>query len=203
METRELQKAQEELSFIKSIIKDSREKLYDNGHYLILWGIVVFLGQFSNFLAIQFRFAQYLGYIWIGLVTIGWSGSFLMGRREKRENGTENFASKVASALWMGGGISMSIMGFAFGTINGYYINPTIAVILGVLYFTTGVLYEMKWLSRLGYGWWAVAILMFYWLCKENFLVYGIVIILFMVVPGIILNKNYKRVQKDNALKEV
>jgi hypothetical protein len=51
----------EELSFIKNIIKDSREKFYDNGAHLILWGILVAIGQFSNYITIKTGSSHYLG----------------------------------------------------------------------------------------------------------------------------------------------
>ena len=204
-----VKEAQDELLFIKDIIKSSREKLYDNGAHLIHWGILVSIGQFSNYITIKTGTSHYLGYIWLIIVALGWGGGIFIGRREKLILNPDNFATKIANALWLGGGISMTIIGLGaavhFGKptiINSMAINPVISTILGGLYFTTGKLYEMKWLSRLAFGWWAVAITLFYWISYTNFLLFGIVTTLLMVVPGIILNRNYNRVFKSRSLEE-
>ncbi|PID27343.1 MAG: hypothetical protein CR982_06225 [Candidatus Cloacimonadota bacterium] len=204
-----VEQAQKELSFIKEIIENSREKLYDSGVHLVLWGVLVSIGQFSNYVTISMRKTEYLGYIWLVIVLLGWGGGFIIDKREKLVLNPNNFANKISSTLWIGGGVSMTIIGFSrlisfgeFYVITPMAINPIISIILGSLYFATGAIYDIKWFSRLAYGWWGIAIVLFSWVSYMSFLVYGFVLIGLMVVPGIILNRNYKRILKERALEE-
>ena len=207
MDNNNLNKAKDELSFIKNIIKDSREKLYDTGYHFIFWGIIIALGQSANYFTVRYGVSQYLGYIWIVLITLGWTLGIIVGKRERKIKRSDNFASKITKTLWLGGGIAMTIIGFSAAIqigdvriITSFAINPVISVILGILFFTTGVLYDMKWFSRIAYGWWIIGITLFYWKTIEGFLLYAVVMILFMVIPGIILNKNYKKIEQNRKI---
>jgi hypothetical protein len=76
------------------------------------------------------------------------------------------------------------------------------SVILGVAYFTSGKIYETKWMYLIGAGWWTGAIVLFYWHSIHTLALFGLMMILFQVVPGIYFYKKWKKLYSSKNLKE-
>ena len=63
---------------------------------------------------------------------------------------------------------------------------------LGAAYILNGVLAGKKWLSYLAIGWWGGAIIMFFYPGLQAILIMAAMMILFQIVPGIILQFEFK-----------
>ena len=99
-------------------------------------------------------------------------------------------------SVWIAFGISATILGFV-GTVSGAYhgvfISPLIAVLLGTAFLVCGVLYGKSWVSYLSIGWWGGAIAMFFMHNLETLLVMIGMLILFQVIPGLVLYREFKK----------
>ncbi|MBK8552977.1 MAG: hypothetical protein IPL53_18715 [Ignavibacteria bacterium] len=117
----------------------------------------------------------------------------------------QTFTSRILGSLWLASGISMFIYGFV-GTFSGAYnpvfICPIIATSLGISYFTSGAIQQINWLRYVSFGWWAGAIVMFLFPGIHTLLIFALMIIIFQIVPGIVLNKRSKEIpeKKHNEL---
>lgn len=194
------QTALEELTFIKNIIQDSRRKVIENGLGFIIWGILVLLGLLSTYFMLVNKIYLSIPWNWIILMGAGWLYTFLKVRKYKKKKVPSSFAVKIIGALWFSSGISMTLFGFvapASGAVNGVFISPMISVVLGIAYFVSGFLYDSKWISLLAYGWWAGAIVMFFYPGMQVFLIMSTMLILFQIVPGIVL---YSKFRKEPAV---
>ena len=193
----ETKQAELELSEIKRIMEDSRRIMVDDGTGFILWGILVATGLISSYLSV-------LGYLswsvtsiaWFVLIGSGWIITFIQIRKEKKEKKAVTFAGKVAGAIWGAAGITMTIIGFVgsySGLIKGMGISPLMACVLAAAFFVSGVIYNDKTFRYISFGWWAGALVMFFWYSPHTLLLFALMIIFMQVLPGFLMYKKWKK----------
>ena len=160
METKE---AELELSVIKKIMDDSRKAAYDSGTQGIFWSIVVAVALILTYLVlISEKGLQYIGLIWLIVIFFGTIGSIWIGIKEKKKIRTKTFASRVLTSVWLSIGVSNSI--FAFASAVAHAFNPVYLValdslVLGVGFYVTGTIQQIRLLKYLSYVWWLQGIL--------------------------------------------
>jgi hypothetical protein len=193
----EPKQAELELSIIKKIMEDSRNIALNNGWHYILWGIVVSCALIANYIMVLLHVQNhYIGFMWfILMISTAIAGTIYEKRSEKKRQ-ARTFAGNLLGSLWFAGGIAMFIFGFA-GTVSGVY-NPVyvcsvISTVLGVTFFVSGEIQQIKWFKRLSIGWWAGAVFTFFYGSVHTLLIFALMLIAFQAVPGIILNRKYKR----------
>ncbi len=193
----ESKQAELELSVIKTIMEDSRKIVCNNGWHYIFWGVVVSIALIANYVMALMSISQNsAGFMWFVTMISASVVSMIWGRRKEKQRTVKTFAGRLLGSLWFAGGISMFMFGFV-GTISGAYdaifICPIISTVLGVTYFASGEIQQLKWQKALSFGWWAGAIGLFFFPSVHTLLIFAIMLILFQTIPGIILNKRYKR----------
>ncbi len=135
---------------------------------------------------------DYMYFVWIGLIAIGWGYAYFESRKHKRIKSTTSLTGKILGGVWLACGISMTILGFIgtiSGAIRGVYVSPVLCLVLAIAYFVTGVVYDYKWQRNLSIGWWAGAIVMFFYPGAYSTLIMALMMIAFQIAPGIILLK--------------
>lgn len=188
-------KALEELKFIKKVIDESKRTIIDNGMGYIVWGILIVIGLLSTYLSIVNKSYFAYGYNWFIVIGIGWLYSFFEVRREKKVLPVVTFSARIVGAVWFATGIVMTILGFVptlTGAIHGVYVSPLMAVILGIPFYLTGVLYGIRFIKYLSIGWWAGGIVMFIYPGMYSLVLMAGMIIFFQVFPGIFLYRKFK-----------
>lgn len=189
--------AELELSEIKRIMEDSRRIMVDDGTGFILWGSLVAVGLISSYLSV-------LGYLewkvtsiaWFALIGLGWLITIIQLRREKKSRKSVSFAEKVAGAIWGSAGITMTIIGFVgsyTGLVKGMGISPLMACVLAAAFFVSGVIYNDKTFRYLSFGWWAGALVMFFWYSPHTLLLFALMIIFMQVLPGYLMYNKWKK----------
>ncbi len=157
--------AQQELTFIKKVMTDSRKILIDDGKGTIFWGLLISLGLLITYLSVVQNWEAFLSWFWPVLIAFGWIYTIVTEMRHERKRRVKTFAGKIMGAVWIAFGISATILGFV-GTVSGAYhsviISPLIAVLLGTGYLVSGLLYGKSWVSYLSIAWWGGAIVMFF-----------------------------------------
>jgi len=188
--------AAEELSFIKNIISDSQNSFALSGKPYIIWGIIIVMGLFLEFFRNFFSWDfKYMYFVWIFLIAAGWLYSYVESRKNECNAKTKSLGSKLLGSVWLVCGISMTIFGFLgtiSGAIKGVYVSPVLSMILGIAYFLTAVIYDFKWLRNISIGWWAGAIVMFFFPSQYTNLIMAFMMIGLQIIPGIILLKKVK-----------
>ncbi|MEI8134647.1 MAG: hypothetical protein WCH46_06155 [bacterium] len=196
----------EELAFIKKIISESRESFVEDGKPYILWGVIVALGMTLTYISAMTQTELYVGYIWLGLSLLGWATIiYFVKDKKKKAARTRSFVDRIQGAIWGACGMAIGLTVVLIivrdnmnindvPPIHQYYICFITAIIIGIAYFLSGIANDLKWLSNIGYGWWAGAIVMILFPSVHILLLYAILIVLFHVVPGIILMKRYKAI---------
>lgn len=188
--------AQQELAFIKKVMTDSRKILIDDGKATIFWGLLISFGLLITYFSVAQGWETSLSWFWPALIGFGLIYTIVTEIRHERKRRVITFAGKIVGAVWIAFGISATIIGFV-GTVSGAYhsviISPLIAVLLGTGYLVSGLLYGKSWVSYLSIAWWGGAIIMFLMQNLETLLIMISMMILFQVIPGIILYREFKR----------
>jgi hypothetical protein len=182
-------------------MEDSKRIAVDNGKYYILWGILVSLGIIGNYILISLdtREGRYYMYMWFILVVGGFAATTIMKMKEIKKAKVYTFAGKILSSLWLAGGITMSMVAFVGPAFNAYhyvYINPIISLVLGVTYYVSGVIQQIKWLQLISLGWWAGAIVLFAFPGIHSYLLFGLMIVFLQTIPGIVMYRKWKKEMK-------
>ena len=193
----ETTQAELELSLIKKMMEDSRKINLDNGWHFIYWGSLVTVALLLNYLLIVTRFGkpEYIGWMWF-IMMIGGAiaGGFIERKHEKKKK-VQTMAGRIIGSLWFASGIAMFMYGF-IGSISGGYnpvfICPVISTSLGISYFTSGEIQQIKLLKYIAFGWWIGAVFLFFFPGIHTLLIFAIMMICFQIIPGIILNRKFK-----------
>jgi len=198
----EKQQAELEISMIKQIMEDSKKIVVEDGKGYITWGILVVIGMLGTYFLILDRLFSYIGWLWIATIGLGWIYTFASSFRKNPEKKVRTFAGKILGAVWVSCGIAMTMVGFvgtASGAIGAYTISPMMAVILGIAYFVTGIVYGLPWVRNLAIGWWIGAIVTFFWSGMNSLLAFAAMMIAFQIIPGIILYSKFKKEYRINV----
>ncbi len=202
----------QELAYIRKIMADSRRAFAEDGKPYILWGALVAIGMTITYISALADHDFYTGYIWIGLVLIGYVNIFYYIRKKKKaETRVKSIIDRIQGAIWgaCGGTIGLVIVVFmANSTVDRNWLSLLapllvcfiVSAILGIAYFLSGIVNDLKWLRNIGFAWWAASIVMFFWQSIHVLGLYALMMVLFQVVPGIVLNRKYRAEQSRDVL---
>ncbi len=203
--------AQEELAYIRKIIGESRQAFVEDGKPYIVWGIIVAFCMTMTYLSVLTQTELYVGYIWLGLSLVGIAYILFYVKKSPKEQKVKSFMDRIQGAIWgaCGSAIGLSVILITISgnstpsdvpPIHQYYICFITSIILGIAYFLSGVANDLKWLSRIGYAWWAGAVFMIIFPSVHVLGLYAAMVIAFQVVPGIVLMKRYKKITTEGVL---
>ena len=189
--------AELELSVIKKIMEDSRNIVCNNGWHYIFWAIVVSAALIANYIMLLMKTdGDYIGWMWLVLMVGASITASLWERRADKRRPVKTFAGNMLGSLWFAGGAAMFMFGFV-GTISGaynpVYICPIISALLGVTFFISGEIQQLKWQKFLSIGWWLGSTLLFMYPSVHTLLIFAIMLFFLQAVPGILLNRKYRR----------
>ena len=205
---------QEELAYIRRIIDDSRMAFVEDGKPYIAWGIIVALGMIFSYISALMERDLGTGYVWIALTIIGWIYVFLYARKKEKTSRAKSIIDRVQDATWgvvgsmIGLVIALIFIGQALNIpdmpgIHPIYICFITAVLVGIGYYLSGTVTEVRWLRNIAYAWWAGSVVMYLWPSVHVLALYAVMIIAFQVVPGIILYRKYRALTAQNAVQPV
>lgn len=194
------QQAREDLRVIRQMMEETRRQVADNGLHYLSWTLFVAIGIIGTYAVVLYQLDESnIFWVWLAAIGLGWITSFVIGRNETH-NRSYNFAEKLLSAIWIGSGISMTLVAFTGVAVDAFhpnYIPAFIASILGIPYFTASFIYDLNWFKYIGIGWWLAGLGFFLWGSFHTLAVLGILMILFQAVPGLYLYNNFGTKQTE------
>ncbi len=199
----------DELQYIRKIIADSRTAFVEDGMPYIWWGLIVAIGMGVSYFSALTQRDLHDGYIWLGLVLFGWGTIiYYVVQKKKRVARARSFVDRIQGAIWgaCGGSIGLVVaimICFQHSAdapqINSLYAFFVSSIILGIAYFLSGIANDLAWLRNVGFAWWAGAVAMYLWPSIHVIALYAGMLIVFQVVPGLILQRRYKRIISQPA----
>ncbi|MBL8018012.1 MAG: hypothetical protein JNK43_12125, partial [Ignavibacteria bacterium] len=73
------------------------------------------------------------------------------------------------------------------------------ACVLAAAFFVSGVIHNQKMFRYLGFGWWAGAIVMFFWYSPHTLLMFALMMLFMQVLPGIMMYSKWKKEINNNT----
>jgi len=180
--------AAQDLAFIKQVIEDSRKNASGFGDHMMVWGIITSIGMIVSYILIQMQMSGNIEWIhWALLIAGGWTFELIYGWKVERKKPVLSYADKVSSGLWSSFGISMTMLGFIgiyTGGISIQFLSPIFCCVLAIGFFTSGFLYDTKWMRYIAMGYWVGALIMFFIPGTYHLLYMAAMTIGYMVIPG-------------------
>jgi hypothetical protein len=190
------QQAQQDISIIKQMIDQTRQKTAESGHLFISIGVVsaimvIFIGLLE-----MYGLNTYVLPTIIILTLLNAGIGFYIASRKNANGNVHTYTKTIFWNTIMMCGFAAVLFVFVFPFLNIYPFSATpilTAVVLGIAVFLTGSLFEDKFIQWSGLFWWIGACLIALAEGPIDIFIMVTIIILGWIVPGIRLNKNYKK----------
>ena len=197
--------AQQELAFIKKVMADSRRVTAENGLDYIVWGVIVALGLFGTYALDRLHATEWAigGWIflalWIAVMGGGWAFSLIRYLRYQRRAHVHTLAGRMLGSIWLACGIAIMMFIFIGGPTKLNDPSPVIATVLGMGFFLSGILLGSLPLKVASICWWLGAVVMFFNRTYPHIqlLIFGSMMVLFQIVPGVILYRKWNQTAND------
>ena len=205
MENTHLTEAQS-LELISSMIQDTRARLARNtGTPFLIWGYTTIAVSLFNALTLYLGWSHSWAWSWFAIPIIGWTGMILFN---KNEPSARNYIDRIVSMIWLvigvsfgwllagifvfGGSISyLTVVVMGIGTVlTGCVIKHRITAICGWLAMFASLIFSAVVFIKAKSG--SLGSISDAWIWGE-LIVFAVIFLLMMVVPGHILNHKYNR----------
>ena len=192
---------QHEISIIKSMIKKTRRETAESGHLFIFMGIMAIVFVLVVSLLELYHLHQWVLPIMIALTVLnGMLGYLIVGRAEQKEKVT-SYPKTIVLYLWVICSVNIILLTFLFPYLKIYSFKALpvlVSLTAGIGVFMTGIIYEMRFFRWFSIIWWVGAVLMAVIQSQYLFLIMIASIIIGWIIPGFILNKQYKNRSNEN-----
>ena len=178
----------ESLKVISEAINQTKENIKGQSFYYILWGWIVSIASFSDYLLLLADFKQsYLP--WLILIPIGWIVSITYSIKKEKSLKYETYLDVFLKNLWIV--IGISFIGIIFISFS-LKVNPTSYILLlaGIGTLVSGLTMKFKPLSIGGILLFIFSIVSLFVENDETLLVNGIAIIFGYLIPAYLLKKS-------------
>jgi len=192
----EARQAQEDIRLIKEMIEKTKKTAAKSGTYFILWTIIPILAILGMYILHHLKNYQWIWLNWVVFTTVGIIITvILLIRRESKEN-VKTYVQIAIFSIWKACGFAFILLGFIFPWVGLYSyqtISVMVSVIAGIGVYATGGITEWNLLKWCGALWWFGALLMVMVDYQYRTLLIIPLLVFGYLLPGIILNRNYRQ----------
>ncbi len=182
---------EESLLLISKTIEETKKRFIENGHIIILWGILTFIVFFSQYMFVQ------LG--WYKLFDIAWTNIlFLFGgiytfiytwKKIKRKNLPKTIIGRITTTMGWVFGANFMILGIFFGHRFGEALGPIFLILFALFIINIGISIKFKPMTIGGIILNLMGFAAFYISPQYHGLLVASGGVVAMIIPGILLNK--------------
>lgn len=209
----------ESLALIATMINKAKDAYHDTGMGAILWGAVIAFCSLVKLAEIQFGFRLPFDIYLLTIVAI--IPQVYLTIKEKRERKVKSYNDAFLDYLWLGFGISIFLLILIVNMIarsllpvtEEYnvlkeipssfslyeYIAPLFLMLYGLPTFVTGAAFKFKPMIWGGIFCWVCCITTLFTTIKMDLLLTAASAVLAWLIPGIIMEKEYRRYKKQTA----
>jgi len=186
---------QQELTIIKTMINKTRRETAESGHFFISIGISSICAVFIiNFLEKSELHYLIIPFLAILVIINGIIGLLTIGNKAKKQR-VESYSKTICYSIWIACVVPTVMVLFLFPLLKLYSWELTsvfISMIIGIAIFTTGVIFESRFITLSSFAWWLGAVAMAFIENIPRMWIMITIIFIGWVVPGIFLNKKYR-----------
>lgn len=153
--------AADDLALIRRMMDAGRQKAAFDGAHLIIWGAVLMVSYFVQYLQVYDYVPGGSLAIWIPAFAVGWSASFLYGRNACAHEGEPNIAVTAYNGAWLAVGITM-VLHFGAAVASSAFNPKAITVLacgmIASAFYVISLVTELRALRAVAAGWWLILV---------------------------------------------
>jgi hypothetical protein len=185
---------EESLLLITKTIEETKKRFKENGHIIILWGIITFTVFSSQYILVAVGLHKVFDIIWTTILfPLGGIYTFIYYRKVEKKNIPMTIIGKTIGTMGWVFGVNLLILGFIFGHQLDKAIAPIFLILLALFIIMTGISIKFKpltiggiLLNLIGFG---------TFLVNSDYHGLSIMIgsVVGLIIPGILLNRANKK----------
>lgn len=222
MEERKLTE-KESLDLITEMIIKAKDSYHDTGMGAIMWGAIIAFCSLERLAEIQFGYKLPFDIYLLTLAAI--IPQIFISIKEKKERKVKSYDDIFLDYLWLGFGISIFLLIHITNSIfSGWepvkdqytalaghapafqfyeYVGPLFLILYGMPTFITGVVFKFKPMLWGGILCWVCSIIGVYTSIKIDLLLTAVSAIVAWLIPGILMEIDYRMAKKEEAVQDV
>lgn len=189
---------EDSLLLISKTIEETKKRFEENGHIIILWGVLMFTVFFSQYIFSITGLYKKFDIIWTtALFPLGAIYTFIYSRKTVRKNNLpKTLLMRIIHTMGWAMGMNLLVLGVFFSQQLGDAMAPVFIILLALSMIVTGASIKFKplfigglLLNLIGFG-------TFYLARDYHGLCFMLGAVVGLIIPGILLN-NARR--KENV----
>jgi hypothetical protein len=183
----------ESMQLISSMINKAKNRFNETGFLYLLWGWVILICCFAQFIATYFFKSENAYYIWfVTWIVVVYQVFFLRKKRKARK--VKTYTDDINQFVWITFFICGMLLVFILIQFKAYeVINPAILVMYGMPTFLSGIILKFKPLLIGGIFCWVFAALSPFIGFEFQLLLIAGSITAGWIIPGYLLKQKFKK----------
>lgn len=213
----------ESLDLIATMINQAKHAYHDTGMSAIMWGAVIAICSLVKFSELQFNYKLPFDIYWLTVVAI--IPQVFISIRENKERRVKTYDDIYMKYVWLGFGITIglmilvvNVMGHSWQPVAEEYsklagkrssfqlyefISPLFLILYGMPTFITGAACKFKPMLWGGILCWVCCIISVFTPGKIDLLLVSVSAIFAWLIPGLIMEKDYRNAKRGLAAANV
>jgi len=186
---------QQEILIIKEMIDKTRKTTAESGHILIYMGIFTALATIVIGILGNYNLNQFVMPVVIIMAVVNAFIGYLIATKNGEAAKVKTYLNTIFWHIWIVCGLAAILIVFLFPFLNLYPFHavPVLtSLVMGIAIFITGTIFELKFAQWSSLAWWIGACIMAFVEGPSKFITMVVIIIFGWIIPGILLNKQYK-----------
>ena len=178
------------LQIISDAIAKSRRDFEQNGGKpMILWGIIVFIFSFLTWGLVKMTGDASWYMLWFGVPVVGIPlSTLLLGKG--RQKPAKNFTTKIFVHVWTIYGIFATALEITFSLLAPEFIAFATVILMGFATSMMGLILDNKWIIAGGLVTGIACPILLYLVTSEELnLLFALIAMADLIVPGIMMNR--------------
>ena len=182
---------EESLLLITKTIEETKQRFQENGHIIILWGVLMFTVFFSQYIFSLTGLYKKFDIIWtVILFPLGAIYQFIYVRKTiNKKNLPKTLLLRVITTMGWAMGMNLLVLGFLFSHQLGDAMAPVFIILLALAMIVTGASIEFKPLFIGGLLLNVIGFCTFYLDRDFHGLSLMLGAVIGLIIPGILLNR--------------
>ena len=209
----------ESLDLIASMINKAKNSYHDTGRSAMMWGAVVAICSLVKFAELQFNFRLPFDIYWLTVFAI--IPQIFISKKEKKERNVVSYDDNYMNYIWLGFGIGIALMIIIVNVMGAHwqpvaeeyyklsgntssfqlfeFISPLFLLLYGMPTFITGAACKFKPMLWGGILCWVCCVITVFTSIKIDLLLVAISSVFAWLIPGVIMERDYREAKKGLA----
>jgi len=137
---------EESLLLITKTIEETKKRFMENGHIIILWGVLTFIVFSSQYILVLLGLHRKFDIVWTTILfPLGAIYTFIYIRKTiSKKNLPDTLLTRVTATLGWTMGLNLMILGFLFGRQLGDALAPVFLILLALSMIVIGASIKFK-----------------------------------------------------------